>query len=346
MSDSDEDTLLEALEETKETIEKDPTHVAAHFTQGSTYFKLDEFETAVKVLKSGLALAKKSTKEEEKALVSKFEMWIRKCNTNLNPDDTSVEVKEAPKDEPKAEDKPAATPADVAAAPPVRKSPVRHEWYQTPKEVVVTFFAKKREEKHVKVNFQPREVEVVIELNEGQEFQHTIDPLYKEIVPAECSWKISPYKLECKLVKKQSGLQWQDLEGKGEDDGAGVTMNDKPETRPSYPSSSRKKTNWDSLNAECKKEEEEEKPEGDAALTKLFQDIYGKADDDTKRAMMKSYVESGGTVLSTNWDEIGSKKTEATPPKGMEWASWDKRAAKDAGGSHYERPEDDDGEWK
>ena len=34
------------------------------------------------------------------------------------------------------------------------------------------------------------------------------------------------------------------------------------------------------------------------------------ADEDTRRAMNKSFQESNGTVLSTNWKEIGSKKTE------------------------------------
>jgi len=33
---------------------------------------------------------------------------------------------------------------------------------------------------------------------------------------------------------------------------------------------------------------------------------------------MKSFSESGGTCLSTNWDEIGKKRTEITPPEGME----------------------------
>ena len=34
--------------------------------------------------------------------------------------------------------------------------------------------------------------------------------------------------------------------------------------------------------------------------------------------MNKSFVESNGTTLSTNWSEIGSKVTEGQAPDGME----------------------------
>ena len=61
---------------------------------------------------------------------------------------------------------------------------------------------------------------------------------------------------------------------------------------------------------------------GDAALNGFFQKIFGDADEDTKRAMMKSYQESGGTTLSTNWDEVKKAPVEVKPPSGSEWKKW------------------------
>ena len=92
--------------------------------------------------------------------------------------------------------------------------------------------------------------------------------------------------------------------------------------RPAYPSSKKVK-DWDKIEAEVKKQEKDEKLEGDAALNKFFREIYSNADEDMRRAMSKSFVESNGTVLSTDWKEVGAKKIESTPPDGMELKKWE-----------------------
>ncbi|MCJ1357363.1 MAG: hypothetical protein MMC33_007359 [Icmadophila ericetorum] len=54
----------------------------------------------------------------------------------------------------------------------------------------------------------------------------------------------------------------------------------------------------------------------------FFKKLYKSADPDTRRAMMKSYQESNGTALSTNWSEVGRGKVETTPPEGMVERKW------------------------
>ena len=59
-------------------------------------------------------------------------------------------------------------------------------------------------------------------------------------------------------------------------------------------------------------------------MMNLFKMIYAQSDENTRRAMIKSFQTSGGTVLSTNWDEVREKdyegKDKPEAPKGREWA--------------------------
>jgi suppressor of G2 allele of SKP1 len=88
------------------------------------------------------------------------------------------------------------------------------------------------------------------------------------------------------------------------------------------------KKNWEGITTDILTAEKEKTTEedpnvgGDSTLNGFFQKIFGDADDDTKRAMMKSYQESGGTTLSTNWDEVRKAPVEVKPPAGSEWKKW------------------------
>ncbi|KAI8963088.1 SGS-domain-containing protein [Daldinia sp. FL1419] len=87
-----------------------------------------------------------------------------------------------------------------------------------------------------------------------------------------------------------------------------------------YPTSSKKgAVNWDKIGDDDGDDESKE----DADVNSFFQKLYKDADDDTKRAMMKSYVESNGTSLSTNWAEAKSKTYKTQPPDGAQAKKWD-----------------------
>ena len=61
---------------------------------------------------------------------------------------------------------------------------------------------------------------------------------------------------------------------------------------------------------------------GDSTVNSFFQQLYANADEDTRKAMMKSYVESNGTTLSTNWDEVKKGKVEGKAPEGSVMKKW------------------------
>ena len=99
---------------------------------------------------------------------------------------------------------------------------------------------------------------------------------------------------------------------------------------PTGPPKTRK--NWDSISTEILKAEKDKEKTlkddpnagGDNVANSFFQDLFANADEDTKRAMMKSYVESNGTTLSTNWDEVGKGRVKGKAPEGSVMRKWGK----------------------
>ncbi|KFR17223.1 Suppressor of G2 allele of SKP1, partial [Opisthocomus hoazin] len=189
-----------------------------------------------------------------------------------------------------------------------------YDWYQTESQVIVTIMIKNAQKDDVSVQFSEKEVNASVRLPSGEDYNLKLVLLHS-IVPEQSTFKVLSTKVEIKM-KKPEAVRWEKLEGQGD---SPKLKQFTPDAQHLYPSSSHYTRNWDKLVVEIKEEEKNEKLEGDAALNKLFQQIYSDGTDEVKRAMNKSFMESGGTVLSTNWSDVGKRKVEVNPPDDMEW---------------------------
>lgn len=98
---------------------------------------------------------------------------------------------------------------------------------------------------------------------------------------------------------------------------ANVNENSKPVSKaPAYPTSSRTgPKDWEHLGDDA----DEDK---DGGVDEFFKKLYAGATPDQQRAMMKSFQESNGTTLSTDWNDIGQRTVPTNPPSGVEAKKW------------------------
>ena len=231
----------------------------------------------------------------------------------------------------------------------------RQDWYQSNDTVTFALLAKGVPKEHAEVVIEPRSLVIIfpsgsIQAGDTEKNKYSVEPLYADVDPSQSSFKVMSTKIEVVLRTAQPGIKWHSLEARDGDvtstQPSTLSSTSKPtapsQAGPAYPTSSRTgPKNWDKLATDLttKKKKDDSVKDGkiaksadaeeddydyDAAdnggdeVNSFFQKLYSGADPDTRRAMMKSYSESNGTALSTNWEEVSKKTVETTPPTGME----------------------------
>ncbi|KAL3233568.1 Protein SGT1 [Nakaseomyces bracarensis] len=200
---------------------------------------------------------------------------------------------------------------------------LRTDWYQSNDKITISFFTVNLPQDKNSVNIsipdhQTLSISYPVKAT-GSEFQFELK-LAQRVDPSDVIVNIMTKKFEVAL-KKEVNSKWKTLEYDSKAPINVPTPVDPSlsiDTKPmAYPTSSKKHIDWSKIDLD---DDEEEENSGSADA--FFQQLYADADPDTRRAMMKSFIESNGTTLNTNWEEVGNGKVETALPEGQELKKW------------------------
>lgn len=177
----------------------------------------------------------------------------------------------------------------------------RTDWYQSSDKVTLVVY-RKRLSSETKVVIDTKRLAIDCE---EQQFHWSLD-LGNEIDAEASSYESSAFKVEF-VLKKKDAITWTSLNSR-----SSAAAKPEPTTTAKANISYSK---WEHF-------ADDDKPENDNDPMTFFQNLYKDASPEVQRAMMKSYVESNGTALSTNWAEVSKGKVETHPPKDMEAKKW------------------------
>jgi suppressor of G2 allele of SKP1 len=292
-----------------------------HKRLGLACLELHEYAEAKREMEQAAQLATLNGKD-----AAKYQQWIGQCEKHLTP-------------------KPASTATAATQAPPPspnrRPTMPKYQYYQSDTIMTIAILEPGVQQEDLRVTFGRKKLTVTLRKG-GVDFTVLHGTLYETVDIDCCKVRLLDEKVLIKL-RKQNAHEWHELMGKGnpdEEEDNTVTRvaadAEVPTVDKNKPRAYASHRDWDAIERNLELQEKKETPEGEDAMNKLFQDIYSKADEDTRRAMVKSFQTSRGTVLSTNWNKVSKKnyEEERVAPQGMEWKNWE--------GEKLNQKEDDD----
>ncbi|KAG7880105.1 hypothetical protein KL905_002774 [Ogataea polymorpha] len=327
----EKDDLATALLKANSALQENPNSFKALLLRSRIYLRSKKHDLAFEDANKLVQIAQNSGKREELALSYKQKaivLYRRKrfqeameniCKAhNLNDKDAeslmfkSMIEKKLQAGEKISSESPASSEEQPLLAQQISKQKPKVDWYDSKDMVNVSIYVKNIPPTTLKVDFQDTSVNVSFKTSQNTDFNYCLDPLYGSIVPSKSSFKVFGTKLELYLVKETEET-WKSLE-KVESDT--IAPQETSLSTLGYPSSSTKRINWSEFKVDDGEEDSSQDPDA------FFKKLYEGADEDTKRAMMKSYLESNGTSLSTDWKEVSQKKVEIAPPDGVDLKKW------------------------
>jgi len=279
------ENYLDALPDCIKCLRLDPEQHKAWLRKGIAYFNLQEYESSLASFQKGKETGSRNC-----------DSWIKQCQAELKREETISAFQ---------------PPTSNAEPSYKKKQKVRPNWCQSDVNLTLTLFVKKLKKRDVTIKCEEKKLHVTLNLPDATIWKKTWF-LWGSVVPDKLKKSVSAYKVEMILSKVVHGEDWETLE-----DVEHHVPDDDSKCRIGSAKGKKTEQEWDELEQDMKAEENLKPGDG---MQALFRHLYNKNDDATKRAFNKSYSESGGTVLSSNWNEVKDKDytKDIQAPEGAE----------------------------
>jgi len=323
--------LEDAIKDADAAIQVNSNRSEALLVKGIALFVSGKYDDAInQIRRAQLVLSSLEAADPRRVEV---QLWEQKAeaektkktafsvnNLNRKPEEQKTQTKET---------------ASVQQHPKPGK--ISYKWHQTDNRVYIEINYALKKKEDLNITIENKKVSLSFPVDGSSNFELNLE-LFDEIDTQNSAYNVHLNRIEVQLEKIIKGRNWTLLERPDSKNEKiletvvpkPVSQTNTPQATPVYPSSSKTKKDWSKIDKEI--EEDMKKNKDDYAdedpLNKFFKEIYKNADENTRKAMMKSFQTSGGTVLSTNWDEVKQKdyegKDRPDAPNGQEYKEWGK----------------------